>query len=177
MDRFSEQLIKKIPDKADYFKRGLIAAGEILILAVLAMLTLWSQFVILMFTLTAAIGSFWLVRYLWDGTSVEYEYIVTNDDLDVDKIVGKRKRRRLITISLETVTELAPYLNETDVAADVTVVAHDATGEDMWYLLSETKDYGRVIVLFNPNESTRENIIGGLEPRVRAKFAAEKIRE
>lgn len=172
MDRFAEQLIEKLPDRADYFKRGLIAAGEILVLAVLVLLTFWSQYTILLFTVTAAFGSFWLTKYLWEGTNTEYEYIVTNDDLDVDKIIGKRKRKRMITVSLKTVSEFAPYLNETDVSADVTVVAHDGTGEDLWYLLAQSEKYGNLLILFNPNEAVKENLIGGFEPKLRAKLGA-----
>ncbi|MCM1334337.1 MAG: hypothetical protein NC084_10345 [Bacteroides sp.] len=174
MDRFAEQLIGKLPDRADYFKRGLIAAGEILILALLVMLTLWAKYSILLFTIVAAAGSFWLVKYLWEGTDTEYEYIVTNDDLDVDKIIGKRKRKRMITIGLKTATALAPYLNETDVAADVTVVAHDGSGEDLWYLSARSEKYGDLLLLFNPNEAVRENLIGGFEPILRAKLGAGK---
>ncbi len=171
MDRFSEQLIEKMPGNADFFKRGLIVAGEILVLALLALLTVWTQYMILMLAAAAAVGSFWLVKYLWGSTCVEYEYIVTNDDLDIDKIIGKRKRKRLITVNLKTVTELAPYLNETNVPADVTVVAHDGAGEDLWYLLAQTDSYGQLLVLFSPNETTRENIVGGTEAKVRAKLA------
>lgn len=170
MDRFAEQLIEKLPDRADYFKRGLIAAGEILVLALLVLLTLWAQYAILLFTVVAAFGSFWLVKFLWEGTNTEYEYIVTNDDLDIDKIIGKRKRKRMITVSLKTVTEFAPYLNETDVSADVTVVAHDGTGEDLRYLLAQTEKYGNLMVLFNPNEAVRENLIGGFEPKLRSRL-------
>lgn len=173
-DRYAEQLIGKLPDRADYLKRGLIAAGELLVLAVLALLSLWAGYAILLFTLTAAAGSLWLAKYLWDGTNTEYEYIVTNDDLDVDKITGKRKRRRMITVNLKTVTELAPCLNETDVPADVTVVAHDGTGEDLWYLLARTEKYGDLMILFNPNGTVRENLIGGFEPVLRAKLGAKR---
>lgn len=173
MDRFAEQLIEKLPDRADYFKRGLIAAGELLVLAVLVLLTFWSQYTILLFTVTAAFGSFWLMKYLWEGTNTEYEYIVTNDDLDVDKIIGKRKRKRMITVSLKTVSEFAPYLNETDVSADVTVVAHDGTGEDLYYLLAQSEKYGNLLILFNPNEAVKENLIGGFEPKLRAELRSK----
>lgn len=170
MDRFAEQLIAKLPDRTDYFKRGLILAGEILVLALLILLTLWSQYSVLLFALVAGAGSLWLVKFLWEGTNTEYEYIVTNDDLDIDKIIGKRKRRRMITVGLKTVTEFAPYLNETDVPADVTVVAHDGTGEDLWYLSAQSENYGTLLILFNPNEAVKENLIGGFEPKLRTKL-------
>lgn len=170
MDRFAEQLIEKLPDRSDYFKRGLLLAAELLVLVLLVLLTLWAQYSILLFTILAAAGSLWLLKFLWEGTNTEYEYIVTNDDLDIDKIIGKRKRRRMITISLKTVTELAPYLNETDVSADVTVVAHDGSGEDLWYLLARTEKYGDLLVLFNPNDAVRENLIGGFDTKLRTRL-------
>lgn len=173
MDRFSEQLIKKESDGKDMMIRGLIIAGEILVIFLLVMFCLLFQLQPIMLCVALFIGSIWGVKYLMEGTIIEYEYIVTNDDLDIDKIIGMRKRKRLITVSLRTVTEIAPYSSDTDLNADVTVVAHDNTGEDMWYIIADTDNYGRLAVIFNANETTRENIIGGFEPSLRAKYKKE----
>ena len=64
-------------------------------------------------------------------------------------------------------------MNETELKADVTAVAHDGTGENLWYLISQTESSGTIALLFNPDERTRENIIGGLEHRVRAKYVQD----
>lgn len=169
MDRFSEQLISKVPDGKVYFIRSAIIAMNVVIIAVVVLAYLTFGAGTLSLGFIAIIGGFWLTKYLIDGTKLEYEYVVTNDDLDIDKIIGQRKRKRLITISLKTVTALEPYANDMELKADATVIAHDGTGENLWYLVSES-DNGVIVLLFNPDDRTSANIIGGLEHRIRAKY-------
>lgn len=175
MDRFSEQLIERIADKKTMFLKGLVIAVLLLVIAVLGYLTVMFQFSITLFCLVAAAGAIWLAVYIMQGLNVEYEYIVTNDDLDIDKISGKRKRKRLISIDLKSVDYIGPYLNETELEPDVTVLAEDGTGIDMWYLLIETESTGKIALIFNPDERTRKNIIGGMQPLLRAKLSAKYL--
>lgn len=73
--------------------------------------------------------------------------------------------------------EFAPYINDTELRSDVTVLADDGTGYDMWYLFVSTEKNGNIAVLFNPDSRTRKNIIGGLTPALRAKLSAEYSEE
>ncbi len=175
MDRFSEQLIERASDKKTMFLRGLVVAVAIAVIVLLGYITVLFQFTIALFGLVAAAGVIWLAMYIMQGLNVEYEYIVTNDDLDIDKISGKRKRKRLISVDLKSVDDFGPYLNETELNPDVTVLAEDGTGIDMWYVFIETESTGKVAIIFNPDERTRKNIIGGLEPMLRAKLSAKYL--
>lgn len=177
MDRFSEQLITRQGDKKTAFLKGLVLAGVILVATLLIMLMIWSGFMAAPLCLLGVVGAVWLGVYLMQGLNVEYEYIVTNDDLDIDKISGKRKRKRLISVDLKSVDEFYPYLNDTELHTDVTVLAEDGTGYDMWYIYIETESSGKVAIIFNPDERTRKNIIGGLNPMVRAKVNAKCAEE
>ena len=168
MDRFSEQLITKYPDGKDKLIRALIIIGEILLLALLALVGFFIPAAFIVCAL-AALGSIFLIKYLMECTMHEYEYIVTNDDLDIDKITGQRNRKRLITISLRTVREMGRYSGE-ELKADVTVVAHDGTGEDLFYLIADSEKYGAVALLFNPDERTTRNIVGGFEPKLKMEY-------
>ena len=175
MDRFSEQLIERAADKKTMFLKGVVIAGAIAIIALLGYITVLFQFTTALFCLVATAGAIWLAVYIMQGLNVEYEYIVTNDDLDIDKISGKRKRKRLISVDLKSVDDFGPYLNETELNPDVTVLAEDGTGIDMWYVFIETESTGKVAIIFNPDERTRSNIIGGLEPLLRAKLSAKYL--
>ena len=111
MDRFSEQLVERASDKKTAFLKGLVVAGAMLAIALLIMICIVLQYSITLFCVVAAAGVIWLAKFLWEGLNVEYEYIVTNDDLDIDKITGKRKRKRLMSVDLKSVDEFAPYLD------------------------------------------------------------------
>lgn len=175
MDRFSEQLVERASDKKTMFLKGLVVAVLILVLVLLGYLMLVFQFTIALFCLVAGAGAIWLGVYIMQGLNTEYEYIVTNDDLDIDKISGKRKRKRLISVDLKSVDDFGPYLNETELNPDVTVLAEDGTGIDMWYVFIETESTGKIAIIFNPDERTRKNIIGGLEPVLRSKLSAKYL--
>lgn len=175
MDRFSEQLVERASDKKSMFLKGLVIAGLILVLVLLGYLTVLFQYSITLFCLVAGAGAIWLAVYIMQGLNTEYEYIVTNDDLDIDKISGKRKRKRLISVDLKSVDDFGPYLNETELNPDVTVLAEDGTGIDLWYVFIETESTGKIAIIFNPDERTRKNIIGGLEPVLRAKLGAKYL--
>ena len=166
MDRFSEQLLKKESTGKDMFIRGLYIAAALALMAGLVFVFLFVGIVAVVVAAAVIWGLVWLLQ----GTSVEYEYIVTNDDLDIDKIIGRRKRKRLITVSLRTVTEIGELKNGESVNADVTVMAHDDTGTDMWYVYAETDKYGKVAVVFNPDKDTLYNMIGGFAPAVRNRY-------
>ncbi|MGN0579083.1 MAG: hypothetical protein ACI4J4_10735 [Ruminiclostridium sp.] len=172
MDRFSEQITGKVPDGKDMFLRGLIVAGVLLIIGLMVFLCMLTQFTAFMFCVAIVLGAIFLAKYLFEGTMIEYEYIVTNDDLDIDKIIGKRKRKRLITVDLKSVTEMGLYANN-ELKSDVTVMAHDNTGEDLWYIVCNSAKHGVLAVLFNPDSRTRENMIGGFEPKLKAKYLNE----
>ena len=110
--------------------------------------------------------------------NVEIIAFVVNirDDVKIlFKISGKRKRKRLISVDLKSVDDFGPYLNETELNPDVTVLAEDGTGIDLWYVFIETESTGKVAIIFNPDERTRKNIIGGLEPVLRAKLSAKYL--
>ena len=172
MDRFSEQITGKVPDGKDMFLRGLIIAGVLLIAGAMVFVCMLTQLMAFMPCVALVLGAIFLAKFLFEGTMTEYEYIVTNDDLDIDKIIGKRKRKRLVTVDLKSVTEMGLYTNN-ELKADVTVMAHDNTGEDLWYIVCNSNKYGVLAVLFNPDGRTRENIIGGFEPKLKAKFLSE----
>lgn len=177
MDRFSEQLVERAADKKTAFLKGLVVAGALLVLVLLVLVCIFLQYSITLFCLVAGAGVIWLAKYLLEGLNVEYEYIVTNDDLDIDKIVGRRKRKRLISVDLKSVDEFAPYLNETELHSDLTVLADDGTGYDMWYVFIDTESNGKIAIIFNPDDRTIKNIVGGLNPLLRAKLNAEFSQE
>lgn len=168
MDNFKEQLVCRASDARVWLLRGMIIAAELCLIALLVLITmvytqLFSIVLLLMF------GSFILLRYLLTNTVVEYEYIVTNNDFDVDKIIGRRKRKRMISIRLSDVREIGEYSSERGGDAEATVLASDGTGCDMWYILSGHAEYKTVLIIFTPNDEVLDTINPSLPYAVRMK--------
>ncbi|MDE7399820.1 MAG: hypothetical protein K2N06_09870 [Oscillospiraceae bacterium] len=156
MDCVCEQLVSKKRTGADVLK----VIGLILAAAIVSMLcVLGAGFIspILFFGVPGAIAlCVWLVRNI----NSEYEYIITNNQMDVDKIIAKSRRKRMITIDLskaQDFTEKEPPENGN--RAKTTVHASSGNENDVAYLFVEHGDYGTVMLIFSPNEKTKKAIV------------------
>ena len=174
MDNFVEQLVAKKADGKAYFLRVLIALFAALMVALGIVATVMFAFPLL---LLVSVGACYLAWWLFGSTSIEYEYIVTNNDFDVDKIIGKRSRKRLISVQLDKATEFGEYTSDRiGQGADATVMAADGTGGNVWYLLINSDDYGKLLILFTPTAETLECINHGVPYTVKIKLP-EKTEE
>lgn len=106
MDNICEQLVSKTRTGADTAKIIGIMIGTILLASVF-------MFIVLAFGLTVmilpSVGVLALGIWLLSGVNIEYEYIITNNEMDIDKIIGRRKRKRMITIDISKAIEFGEY--------------------------------------------------------------------
>lgn len=155
MDNYCEQLVEKKKTTADIVKMITLSLG--LILGAAACMFA-AMFIGLTFLVVIAVGLLALGVWLVSGMNVEYEYIITNNEMDIDKIIGRRKRKRMITIDLTKADDLGKYPPEKDIESDTTVHATTGLEKNARYLLVQHKDYGKVKVIFNPNQKLMEAI-------------------
>ena len=96
MDGFIEKMVKKKRTPADI----MISVGIMLLAFILAMAAFLflSQFLGVM-SLMLSVGLLYLGVKLQSRPSLEYEYLVTNDNLDIDKIIAQSKRVRIFSAS------------------------------------------------------------------------------
>ena len=172
MDNFVEQLVAKRADGKAYFLRGLIVSFAVVMVALGIVATVMFAFPLLLFV---SVGACYLAWWLFGNTSLEYEYIVTNNDFDIDKIIGKRKRKRMITVDISQAEDFAPYPPENEISADATVHAYTGSDVDAYYLLVNHSGYGRVKLIFNPNKKMREAIMQELPNTLRIKLRNNNV--
>ncbi len=101
MDAFIEKIVRKKKSAQDKLKVfGLIVAAVVLMFASVAFLPLIpvvGEFlggISFFFVIGIGFGAWWLITSM----NVEYEYIVTNMDLDIDRITAQRKRKRMLSV-------------------------------------------------------------------------------
>src|SRR5690554_5734038 len=92
MDVFIEKLVKRRKTMADVLLILLIVAGAV-ILSYLIMRY------IPQFAMILIIGLFYLVYVLITKLNIEYEYAVTNGELDIDMITNQKQRKRLLSVN------------------------------------------------------------------------------
>lgn len=167
MDNIAEQLVQKRRTSADLTKKVLVSLGALILASFFMFIAIITGFYVsVIFAVGILAGGVWLLG----NFSVEYEYIVTNNEMDIDKIIGRRKRKRMITVDISNAEDFAPYPSENDISADVTVHAYSGSETNAYYLLVNHSGYGRVKVIFNPNEKIREAIMQEIPNTLRIKL-------
>jgi hypothetical protein len=107
MDTFIEKIVKRQKTGKDYLiSAGLILGGFILFLVVSNIQFLAS------FSLLIIAGIIFGIYYLSSTRNIEYEFILTNDELDIDKIISRRKRKRIFSSSCKNFDVLARISSE-----------------------------------------------------------------
>jgi hypothetical protein len=155
MDIFIEQIVSKKPDTRDKFlKVFMLSVTGALISFCGAVFYVFMMLPFISFVALAAIpGIIWVANYSLKSTHTEYDYILTNKDLDFDKITGRSKRKRMISLNLANAEKLDVFGEDASpCGADTTVAAHDNSFVNIWYLIVKDDKHGRVVVLFNPND-------------------------
>ncbi len=165
MDNIAEQLVAKQRSTGDLLKMIGIGLGAVLLASLMMFLAMTIAFSFVIPAVLVLFGGVWLIG----NQNVEYEYIVTNDQMDIDKIIGKRKRKRMITLDLGNAEDFTSYKDDTG-AADVTVHASSGLEQDACCLLVNHSGYGKVKLIFNPNEKMREAIMQELPSALRVKM-------
>ncbi|MDR3552177.1 MAG: hypothetical protein P4L75_03545 [Clostridia bacterium] len=107
MDVFVEHMVTRKNSPIDMLKMFLLTvAGVVLVFVIFLVMSQLPSFAFLF--LLAIFGACWGWWHLMTSFRVEFEYTLTNGEMDVDKIVAQRKRKRLITVNLREIEIMAP---------------------------------------------------------------------
>ena len=156
MDIFCEYLVQK-KSASDTIKGLLLKAACGLVLA----MSLYFCF----FMYTEFLG---LVPIIWGvaiyatvilgrNFSIEYEYIFTNGQLDIDMIKGKAKRQNLTSIACKNIEYMAPYSSLNDTHRTVIDAIYDENRRGKYYV-DFSQDGESFRLLFQPPEKILTNM-------------------
>lgn len=174
MDIYSETLVKKKFSKSEKvkIKAYLIACFVVPSLLIIVIpYAAWAiKLPILMWVSLVLCGVFLIYVYLTLKKMLrEYEYIITNDNLDFDVIINKKKRERLISIDIRTIEEIGRYSESNFVGSSFEEVIHaerDSDAHDNFYLIVTHPKRKRVQVIFKPDSKMIEAMKKTLNPRL-----------
>ncbi len=165
MENYTEYLVKKKFDRSDMLKYCLIILALFVICGGAG---LWLGFAsALVLLVLGGYGAWWLAS----GIKREFEYILTNDHLDVDVIIGGRNRRRLCGFDMEAM-ELCARVDDPDKKGEMkrsfakviqAASAPDASGAMFAVFAGEG---GSCMLVFEPNDK----ILDGMSVYVRSRI-------
>lgn len=183
MDVYMEELVKKKKTGKDYLITvGLVVLAIVLSFVLFFVIMLLSASMPQIGQIAGSIGML-LIAGVWYGAyflnnslSIEYEYIVINSSLDIDKIMAKKRRKRMVSLDIKDVALMACIDdNENNHIykhrdAGVKVVNLSANNNNMnTYFIDHTVDGRRQLVLFQPTSKMVEELYK-FNPRIVKKY-------
>lgn len=99
----------------------------------------------------ALFGAYKLVTML----NVEYEYIFTNGDLDIDKIMNRNSRKRLLSCKCSAFETFGPYKELDHHGKNYQsrfLVCSSPSDQDLWYATFRHSKHGNTLLVFNGTE-------------------------
>lgn len=150
-DIFNEQLVERKPNRADTVKKaGIVLAGLVLGVLIIGVPYLAG------FQLPLLIVDVFAVVFFMRRFNVEYEYVFTNGELDVDKIINKSKRKRVFSIHVTNIQVMVPadsndYAKEVENFSKQYDFSSGTVKENTYIAMCDDKNV-RTKVVFEPNE-------------------------
>ena len=160
-DVYLEQLVKRKNNAVSILIRiGIVLGAVILSAAIFILSPLAGPFSTILFLIFALIVYGAYMAFI--SQSIEYEYIITNGDIDIDKIIAQRRRKRILSFKCRDIDKMGKYdANEhSSVQYDKKYFVQDSADENPWYLAYTSPKRGRVLVVF----SGYERVLNAMRP-------------
>nr|WP_302599571.1 DUF6106 family protein [uncultured Cellulosilyticum sp.] len=149
---FKEYMIKQKKSAKDITMQALIVvcAAVIILLA----MTMGGAIFGPIITIAALLGA----GYLFIMFSREYEYILTNEELDIDVIYNRSKRKRVTTVNLRKIDVMAAmddanHRHEIDGKGVAKVInASDNSNDKNTYVIIGQTQFGATKIILSPSE-------------------------
>ncbi len=160
MDTYCEYIVKKKNGGKEMALRALIVVGAVALFIVFMLLGgILRSFS--MITTLLAFGALYGGYLLITNMNIEYEYIVTNGEMDVDKIIARRRRKRMLTVNARTFEKFGTFKEEEHVNenyANRVYACSSPTDPGCYYAVLTHQTMGRVLLVFSPNDHVLETL-------------------
>lgn len=102
--------------------------------------------------LLLGIGVLVFAGWLFRGQSLEYEYTITNGEVDIDRIVARTSRKRMLNFHCRDVERLAPFQpGQGKLPGKVVAACSHPQDDNVW--CCTVKGSQPMTLVFNPNQA------------------------
>ena len=156
-DIFNEYLVRRKNGPKQLLYKGLIGLAAIAVMALaLYFLGIFALLVIV------AVGAG--IFFAYKEFDVEFEYCLTNDELDIDRIVSRERRKNVLNVNVKTIEILAPVASEHSAkmknksirrTLDYSSGINDSR---RWFAIFDDPKAGKTLLIFDPPRKMRDGI-------------------
>lgn len=158
MDFFGEFIVKRKLKMSDY---AISVGGFLLALILTYVFTIFARY-LLGFWLLLIAASWYGAYMLMKSRMTEYEYTLTNSEMDIDKIMAKKRRKRVLSVDFKN-AEICARTDDENFKQDAENTVgiqktYDFTGmceNDVYFADFQTTG-GKIRILFQPSDSMKE---------------------
>ncbi len=153
MDSYCEYILKKKKTSKDtLISVGIVVAALLIINIVIPIISGLLGFLSFIMPLLV-VGVIWGAYKLIVGRNIEFEYLLTGSDIDIDKIINRNGRKRVISVTRDEIEVMAPvgsyHLPGLEGVDKVDATSGDPEGKV--FVIVANKDT-RKAIYFEPNE-------------------------
>lgn len=159
-DTYIEYLVKKRSGTKDILLKLLIVvAAVVLTLALFLLSPILGAFSMIGYMLGCGViyGAYRLIGMM----NLEYEYLLTNGDLDIDKIMNRNSRKRMLSVKCSSFEAFGPYkaAEHQNKSYQTRILAcTNPEDPDVWYASFKHSKHGHTLLVFNASERVLEAI-------------------
>ena len=156
MDIFCEHMVKRKKQKIDFVLESIL----VLVATYLSFICLALSSVLKSITLLVIAAIWYGAVYLIRKKNIEYEYILTNNIFDIDRIFAKRSRKRATTIDIATIDYIRP-IDNSDYKKNPEIEYHnlcECKESKNTYVLMFYRDGKGHKVFFTPNDKMKRKL-------------------
>ena len=166
MDTFIEQIVQKKKDGREWASIIGVIFGFLLVCVLVFLLS--GYLVVMFLSPFLLVGAGYGGWYLLTAQNKEFEYCVTNGDIDIDCIIARRRRKRLVSVAGRKVESLLPYDSAKSTAGfqRVVMAAPSLQEQGLWCFTYHSKKNGHTLVVFQPDARVLRALYGGVQKLV-----------
>ncbi len=154
MDIFAEQIVKIKNGAAKVTLMALIIIAAAVLSAVLVWFSSGYGSVLVIAAVGVIFGAYKLIGMLF----VEYEYIVTNGTVDVDKITAKSSRKRIISFECKNILRSGRYNHKNPPVTDAKETFIFCNREDEAYYLLVSVGSKKTLIVLSPDDRIKDAV-------------------
>lgn len=129
-------------------KAALTVAGTGLTLLSIIVSVISGAYFLLLLSLLLGFGT-WFLRV---RNSIEYEYIISGDELSVTKILAESKRKPMMSVTFNRFTAFGKLSEAPDAGSRTLVLACEAQDDTAFYADFDHAEHGQTRLIWTPNE-------------------------
>lgn len=157
MEIFREYIVEKKKEASDTAISVGIVAAAMAVTYILILFAMLNMRLLAGIGLLLIAGCWYFAVKLIKNRSVEFEYILTNHELDIDKIMAKSTRKRLTTVDLYKIEKCASIKDSEaqSLSRKTYNYAGDISGERV-YFIDAYDEAEPIRIIFQPSSSILE---------------------